>query len=90
MAQAHVDPDELERFAHSMTVFVDNVDDAVTALNSSFDSVSDTWQDAQRASFEEAYHELLQYIGRFKEAALEQMVPHLLSKVAQAREYLES
>jgi uncharacterized protein YukE len=89
MAQAHVDPDELERFAHSITCFVDNVDEAIAALNSSFSSVSDTWQDAQRNSFEEIYNELLQCLDRFKDAALEQ-VPYLLSKAVQARDYLES
>jgi uncharacterized protein YukE len=89
MAQAHVDPDELEQFAHSITHFVDDVDHAIATLNSSFSSVSDTWQDAQRSSFEEIYNELLQCLGRFKEAALEE-VPYLLSKAAQARDYLES
>jgi uncharacterized protein YukE len=89
MAQAHVDPDELEQFAHSITVFVDSIDGAVASLNSSFSNVSDTWQDSQRGSFEEIFNELLQCLGRFKEVALEQ-VPYLVSKAAQAREYLES
>jgi uncharacterized protein YukE len=89
MAQAHVDPDELEQFAHSITAFVDSIDSATAALNGSFSSVSDTWQDAQRSSFEEIYNELLQCIGRFREIALEQ-APYLLSKAMQAREYLES
>jgi uncharacterized protein YukE len=89
MAQAHVDPDELEQFAHSITVFVEGVDGAVAALNSSFSGVSDTWHDAQRNSFEEVYNELLQCLGRFKETALEQS-QYLLIKAAQARDYLES
>jgi uncharacterized protein YukE len=89
MSQAHVDPDELERFAHSITGFVDEIENAVGNLNGSFNTVSDTWQDSQRNSFEEVYNELLVCLERFKEAAQEQ-VPYLLSKAAQARDYLES
>ena len=89
MAQAHVDPDELERFAHSITAFVDSIDEAVGSLSGNFNAVSDTWQDSQRDSFEDMYNELLVCLGRFKETAQEQ-VPYLLGKVAQAREYLES
>ena len=89
MAQAHVDPDELEQFAHSITGFVENIDDAVGELSGSFSAVSDTWQDSQRNSFEEVYNDLIQCLNRFKEAASEQ-VPYLLRKAAQAREYLGS
>jgi uncharacterized protein YukE len=87
--QAIVNPDELEKFANSITAFVNNIDDAMGELQGRFNVVNDTWQDAQRDSFEEVYNELLQCLSRFKEAASEQ-VPYLNSKVAQAREYLES
>jgi len=89
MAQAHVNPDELERFAHSITAFVDNIDSATGELQSSFNEVGDTWHDSQRISFEEVYNELLQCLSRFKEAASEQ-VPYLLRKAEQARDYLGS
>jgi len=89
MAQAHVDPDELETFAHSITAFIDEIDGAVGTLSGNFNAVSDTWQDSQRNSFEEVYNELKTCLERFKEAALEQ-VPYLLGKAAQARDYLES
>ena len=89
MAQAYVDPDELERFVYSITAFVDNIESAIGELQGSFNEVSDTWRDSQRSSFEDDYNELLQCLDRFKEAASEQ-VPYLNTKVAQAREYLES
>ena len=58
MAQAIGDPEELERFAHSLQQFVDSLNDAVGNLNHAFASLGDTWQDEKRARFEEDYNAL--------------------------------
>ena len=88
MPQAYVDPDELEEFAHSLTAFIDEIDGAVGSLDRSFNAVG-SWQDAQRDSYEEFHNDLKAYIARFNDNARDQ-VSYLLTKAAQARDYLES
>lgn len=45
MPQAIGDPDELDRFAQSLTQFIDTLNEAVNGLNHSFGALGDTWQD---------------------------------------------
>ena len=65
MAQAAGDPEELERFAHSLQQFIDSLNDAVGNLNGAFASLGDTWQDEKRARFEEDYNALVQQLRQF-------------------------
>jgi uncharacterized protein YukE len=89
MAQAVGDPDELERFAHSLQRFVESLNDAVGNLNGAFAALGDTWQDQKRAQFEEEYHALLQQLRQFDANASEQ-IPYLTALAARLREYLQS
>ena len=89
MAQAIGDPDELDRFAHSLRQFVDSLNDAVGNLNGAFAALGDTWQDEKRARFEEEYHALVQQLRQFDANASEQ-IPHLAALAARLREYLQS
>lgn len=65
MAQHIVDPDELERFAHSLQQFVDTLNEAAGNLNGAFASLGDTWQDDKRARFEEDFNAFLQQLHQF-------------------------
>lgn len=89
MAQAIADPEELERFAHSLNQFVDSLNDAVGNLNGAFASLGDTWQDEKRARFEEDYKALVQQLRQFDSNASEQ-IPHLKALAARLREYLQT
>jgi len=89
MAQAIGDPEELERFAHSLQQFVDSLSEAVRNLNSAFASVGDTWQDEKRACFEEKYNALVQQLHDFNTNAEEQ-VPYLTALATSLRDYLQS
>jgi uncharacterized protein YukE len=89
MAQAIGDPEELERFAHSLQQFIDSLDDAVGNLNGAFASLGDTWQDEKRARFEEDYYALLQQLHLFNANAVEQ-VPYLTALASRLRDYLQS
>jgi len=89
MAQAVGDPDELERFAHSLQQFVDSLKDAVGGLNGAFASLGDTWQDEKRAQFEEEYNALVQQLMTFDSNASEQ-IPYLTALAARLRDYLQS
>lgn len=89
MAQAIGDPDELERFAQSLTQFIETLHEALDGLNRSFGTLGDTWQDAKRASFEEEYNQLVMQLSHFEAAALEQ-VPYLYMLASRLRDYLQS
>jgi uncharacterized protein YukE len=89
MPQAVGDPEELERFAHSLQRFVDSLNDAVGNLNGAFASLGDTWQDEKRARFEEDYNSLVQQLHQFNANAAEQ-VPYLAALASRLRDYLQS
>jgi len=89
MAQAFGDPEELERFAHSLQQFVDSLNDAVGNLNGAFAALGDTWQDGKRAQFEEEYNALVQQLRQFDGKASEQ-IPYLTALAVRLREYLQS
>ena len=89
MAQVAADPDELERFAHSLQQFVDSINDALGNLNGAFASLGDTWQDEKRAKFEEEYNSLAQQLRQFDSNVLEQ-IPYLAALAARLREYLQT
>ena len=89
MAQAIGDPEELERFAHSLQHFIDSLNDAVRNLNGAFASLGDTWQDEKRARFEDDYNALVQQLHQFNTNAAEQ-VPYLAALSSRLRDYLQS
>ncbi len=87
MAQAFADPDELDRFSHQLAQFVETVHEAVNGLNRSFGSLEESWQDEQRARFEEQYSTLLHQFSAFESDAREQ-IPYIQSLASSLREYL--
>lgn len=89
MTKAIGDPDELERFAHSLQQFVDSINDAAGNLNGAFASLGDTWQDEKRARFEEDYHALLLQLNQFN-ANAEEQIPYLTTLAARLRDYLQT
>ncbi len=89
MAQAIGDPEELERFAHSLQQFIDSLNDAMGNLNGAFASLGDTWQDEKRAQFEEDYNALVQRLHHFN-ASAEEQVPYLAALASRLRDYLQS
>ena len=88
MAQVFADPEELERFAHSVKQFIDSLNDAVGNLNGAFASLGDTWQDDKRIKFEEDYNALVQQLHQFNVSAEEQ-VSYLAALASQLHDYLQ-
>jgi len=89
MPQAIGDPDDLERFASSLQMFLDALNDATANLNNAFAALGDTWQDEKRAQFEEEYKALVQQLRQFDANASEQ-IPYLMTLAARLRDYLQS
>jgi uncharacterized protein YukE len=89
MPQAIGDPDELDRFAKSLTQFIDTLNEAVNGLNHSFSALGDTWQDEKKSRVEEDYLALLQQLSVFESIVAEQ-VPYLHALAYRLRDYLQS
>ena len=89
MNQAIGDPDELETFAHSLQLFIDQINETTGQLNQQFGALGETWQDAKRVQFEEQFQELLRQQAAFEARASEQ-IPHLRALAAKLRDYLQS
>lgn len=89
MGQAIGDPEELERFAHSLLQFTEVMDQAVAGLSGSFAVLGETWQDEKRAQFEEDFNLLVQQMGQFKDNTSE-MIPYLGMLANRLRDYLQS
>ena len=89
MSQVIGDPDELDRFANSLTQFIDTLESAVESLNGSFNALGETWRDEKRVRFEEEYYALQQHLNHFKDNASEH-VAYLHALASRLRDYLQS
>lgn len=89
MSQAIADPDELDAFAHALQSYLDQVNEATGQLSQTFGALGATWQDTQRAQFEEQFNELLRQLAAFDAGAAEQ-IPHLRGLAVKLRDYLQS
>lgn len=76
MAQAIGDPERIREFANNLEHYLNTVDEETGRLNSAFEQLGESWQDQQRASFEEIYRHLINALENFKSNASEQ-IPHL-------------
>ena len=77
MSQVHANPDDIRDFAARLQACSDNILDEISATSAAFASLGDTWNDAKRAEFEDAFEELRACIQRFSESVCEEQVPHL-------------
>ena len=75
MAQAIGDPEEIRSFSNTLEHYLNTVEEETGRLNSAFEQLGESWQDQQRASFEETYKQLINALQNFNENASEQ-IPH--------------
>ena len=87
MGMAIGDPEKIRNFAGILENYLSTLDDETGRLNASFQELGETWQDQQRQSFEEKYHELLNALASFKDNASEQ-IPHLRIMADDLERYL--
>ena len=59
MAQAIGDPEEIRNFSNVLESYLNTVEEETSRLNSAFEQLGESWQDQQRASFEETYSQLM-------------------------------
>ena len=78
MAQAIGDPEEIRSFSNTLEHYLNTVEE---------EQLGESWQDQQRASFEETYKQLINALQNFKENASEQ-IPHLRTMAEDLSIYL--
>jgi len=89
MPQAHVDPDELERFAGDLKTFIEELTGLTGHVQNQFYSLSESWQDQEQRRFDGEFSHFVSAIQRFSDQ-VEPMIPYLNNKAAHVRDYLGS
>lgn len=89
MAMVFNNPDSMERFANDLGRFIDDMQDALNALNGAYATLGEDWQDSKRAEFDENMLEISNSIARFSEYANES-INHILRQVSILRDYENS
>lgn len=88
MSQAIVDPAELRRFAHNLKRFNTDLQNNLMLLRGQMLGLGQSWRDQEHQKFAQDFDETMIVLGRFMEAA-NQQIPLLLRKAERAEEYLK-
>jgi uncharacterized protein YukE len=87
MPQAIANPEELERFARDLKVYITQLRDNTARLNSQFQNLGDTWRDQEQQKFAQEFLQTMHVLDQFTRSA-DQQIPFLLRKAQRLREYL--
>lgn len=85
----HADPDELERFAQTLSGFCESVNEELRQLNAGFATLSESWADVKQREFEEMLRDLSRQFSHFTEASAEN-VRYLRQQAERLRAYLSA
>lgn len=88
MAQAHVDPAELRRFAQDLSRFNNELQNLMAGLHNRLRGLENSWRDNEHRKFAEAFEQTTKALGNFLEAS-QQHVAVLTKKAAIVEEYLK-
>lgn len=87
MAKAHVDPDELRRFAKELNHFNVEVETLVGRVRSKLCQLEQTWDDQEQRKFTAEFDMSIKSLSRFLEFS-KQYVPFLTQKARHIEDYL--
>lgn len=88
MPQAIVDPEELRRFAQSLSKFNNDLQERIASVNGQLAALERTWRDQEQKKFAEEFQQQIQVLARFLEM-IERHIPYLLRKATIIEEYLQ-
>ena len=88
MAQAHVDPGELRRFARDLKRFTSELQTLTAGLQTRLHSLEKTWRDQEQRKFTEEFEQTMKALGRFFELS-DRHVAFLMKKAGHIEEYLQ-
>ena len=88
MPQAIVDPEELRRFALSLTKFSSDMQERSSSLNGQLAALERTWRDQEQKKFTEEFQQQTLALARLIEM-IDRHIPYLLRKAELIEEYLQ-
>ncbi|MEM8737372.1 MAG: WXG100 family type VII secretion target [Planctomycetota bacterium] len=89
MAKAHVDPEDLMKFAKALSRFNRSMQEMTGGLKGQMRRLETTWQDQEQAKFAQEFYEALRFLDRFSEAN-EQHAQLLAKKARLIDAYLDA
>ncbi len=87
MAKAHVDPDELKRFARDLNRFNNDLEGLMGGLHLKLMNLEKTWQDQEQRKFSAEFELTMKTLARFLDVS-RQHVAFLVKKSRHIEEYL--
>ena len=87
MSKAIVDPAELRRFAQELKRFNTELEGQMGMLATRLAGLGQSWRDQENVKFVEQFEQTMKVLGRFVEAA-NQQIPFLLRKADRIEDYL--
>lgn len=88
MSKAHVDPNELRRFAGDLSRFNNDLQGLVSSLHAKMRGLEQSWRDQEQKKFTEAFEQTVKVLSNFLDAS-QQHVGTLNKKAAAVEEYLK-
>ena len=88
MAQAHVDPTELRRFAHDLNRFNGDLQSLTAGLRTRMMGLEKTWRDQEQRKFSEEFEQTMRVLNAFLKLS-EHHVTFLLKKAGFIEDYLQ-
>ena len=87
MQGAHVDPNELRRFASSLRLFDTQLRESMQTLQGRFNQLGETWKDRKYVAYAQEFQQTMRALERFIESSEKQIAP-LLEDADDIDEYL--
>ena len=87
MAKAHVDPEELRRFAKELNHFISETESQVGRLRTKLHQLEQTWDDQEQRKFRAEFDISIKTLSRFLELSKE-YIPFLRQKAGHIEDYL--
>ena len=88
MAKAHVDPNELRRFAADLNRFNNELQGLISGLHGRLRALESTWRDQEQRKFTEAFEQTVKALGGFLDAS-HQHASFLAKKAGLIEDYLK-
>lgn len=89
MAKAHVDPEDLMKFAKALAHYNRSVQELTGGLKGQMRRLEASWQDQEQAKFAQEFHEAVRFIDRFLEAN-DEHAKTLVKKARHIEAYLDA
>ena len=88
MAKAHVNPEDMRRFARDLKRFSTELQDLMSSLHARMLNLEKNWRDQEQRKFAEEFDQTMKTLSRFFEAS-DKHVSFLMKKAGHIEDYLQ-